>query len=129
MLIFVQSMYSQTYTFNKISEHKYNESKKEFTLVGNTTKISLTTIFVNDIEKTIIISRKFAASNSTENFDTEETYFFVKKEAIQNFAYKYFAVDLVNKKYLEIMISKDEAAILENCNGFYGCETLTLFNN
>lgn len=129
ILLFVQASYSQTYTFNKISEHKYNENKKEFVLIEGTTEFSKTIVFVDEIEKTIKISRKFVASNSTEVFDTAETYYFVKKETIQNFASKYFAVDLNNKKYLEIMISKDEAAILENCNGFNGCETLILFNN
>jgi len=129
VLIIVQFAYSQTYVYNKISMAKYSKEQNQFIPVKDKPENSTTTIIVDEKEKTIKISRKFIETNSSEAIDTTEIYHFVKKEENHHSGNNYIVPDLKNKKHTVILVSKDEAGIMKNCDDSSLCETLIYFNN
>jgi hypothetical protein len=86
---------------------------------------SPSTIVVDENEKMIILTKVFV-SDDGQSIDTYEKFWFVKKETIEE-TYKYYAVDLENKRYLEFTFYSDSANIERDCNGFTGCNWVTTF--
>ena len=53
----------------------------------------------------------------------------LKKQPNKHSGNNYIVPDLKNKKHTEILISKDEAGIMKNCDDSSLCETVIYFNN
>lgn len=123
-LIFSQISYCQISKFTYSSIIEKVRDKKEiahYVDIPNTFKKREIIVVIDDNKKTITVSRKFITKNG-EQIDEFENYSFVKKEKIDENSYQYFAVDLANKQYVEFLIGIENAFILRECDGFYGCQ-------
>ena len=125
MLVSFSSMtYSQSSRFNYSSTIERVRDEKDagkFNDIANTSKKINSTVIINEAKKTITISRKYI-SKSGESIDEFENYDFVKKEKADGDSVHYYCIDLANKKYVEFLIGVQKAKILENCDGFNGCQ-------
>lgn len=125
ILLFFQFSYSQIikYEYNKIEKYEYDQKSNEFKFLKDSYEETKSTVIVDENEKMIIISQKFIPTNG-EPQDTYEKYYFVKRE-LNGDDYKYFSVDLLNKKYIEFIINNQSTQIIEDCNAFIGCTKIT----
>jgi hypothetical protein len=123
-IVFSQFTYSQITKFNYTSIVERERDKKEiahYVDIANTFKKSEFVVTVDDNKKTITITRKFISAKG-EAIDEFENYNFVKKEIEYGDSYKYYAVDLTNKSYVEFVIGIEKTYMHKNCDGFFGCQ-------
>lgn len=116
---------SQSYTYSSSGEYEFDKSLNSFKFLENSYEESKTIIDIDEKQKEIFITRIFKSSNAGLE-RTGEKYYYVKKE-LKDSGFKYYAIDLVNKKYVELIISLEQTSIAENCNGFTGCNKITTF--
>ena len=124
-MFLIQTTYSQikTYNYSSTGTYEYNESLKTFKFNENSDEETKSEVKIDETQKTITISRFFIPTVG-EPEKTLEKYYYVKKEFVTN-NYRYYGIDLINKKYLEFIITEDSTNIAENCDGFTGCKKVT----
>ena len=122
-MFFIQTSFGQikTYEYSSSGIYEYNQSLQTFKFIESSYQETKSKVTVDENQKTITITRMFVPTFG-EPEKTVEKYYYVKKELSSN---KYYGVDLVNKKYLEFIITQESTNIAEDCNGFTGCEKVT----
>lgn len=140
-VIFIFSIIMFNFSYSQIIKYEYNVSKEyeldekldSYKFKQETYEESRTTVTIDEEEKTIIVSRQFIPSNGNgQATRIYEEYYYVKRDydveldGLNN-VYRYAAIDLLNKKYMEIIVNDISMGISEDCSAFYPCKKFTIF--